>query len=109
MKRIGWTGLIGCLILSAGCSIYQNDRQYVWDSEYQNVRSLYDRCGSIEVVEQVLREHKWTRGQINEARYRLSQDYYLDENGMPRGIDRPQPVVSSRTPVQLGVGPGARD
>ncbi|KPL11672.1 hypothetical protein AMJ85_03400 [candidate division BRC1 bacterium SM23_51] len=93
----------------AGCSLYRNDRQYVWDSEYQKVRDLYDRCGSIGVVERVLRDHRWTRGQINEVRYRLAQDYSLDEDGVPRGIDRPRPVVPKGVPLALGVGPGARD
>jgi len=108
MKKIGLVAAIGLLTLLAGCSLYRNDREYVWDSEYQKVRDLYDKCGSIEVVKQILRENQWTRGQINEVLYRLSKDYSLDENGIPRGIDRPRLVETTKPPVALGVGPGAR-
>lgn len=108
MKRLGSIACISSLVFLAGCSLYRNDRQYIWDSEYDKVRSLYDQCGSIMVVEQILRERQWTQGQINEVRYRLNQDYWLDKDRVPRGIDRPQPVVSTRQPVGLGVGPGAR-
>lgn len=108
MKRLGWIALIGGLVVLAGCSLYRNDRRYIWDSEYQKVRDLYDQCASVAVVEQVLREHKWTRGQINEVRYRLSQDYYLDEKGLPRGIDRERPVAPRQPPMALGVGSGMR-
>jgi hypothetical protein len=101
LKPCGLAAL--CLVLTVGCSLYRNDRQYVYDSEYYKVRQLYDRTGSIDIVERVLRDREWTRGQINEVRYRLNQDYYL-ENGEPRGIDRPQPVISNNQALQLGIG-----
>ncbi len=96
--------LAACSVLSA-CALWQNDRAYVWDSEYQWVRDVYDRCGSVAVVEDLLRERKWTTGKINEVVYRLSKDYSLDEKGQPRGIDRPRPIVSTRQLDEMGIGP----
>ena len=109
MKR--WHGITAVIFLAsslAGCSLYRNDRQFVWDSEYQKVRDLYDQCGSVVVVEQVLRDHWWTRAQINEVRYRLAQDYSLDEKGVPRGIDRERIIVSARAPIRMRAGSGGR-
>jgi hypothetical protein len=98
--------LIAAILLAtlAGCSLYRNDRAYIWDSEYQKMRDLYDQCGSVAVIEEVLRDHRWTRAQINEVRYRLAQDYSLDEKGMPRGIDRERPVVKTQPRAKLGAG-----
>ena len=96
------------LALLAGCSLYRIDRQFVWDSEYEGVRDLYDECGSVAVIEKVLRDMQWTRGQINEVRYRLAKDYSFDADGFPRGIDRPRSVAVEQGPVGLGIGPDAR-
>ena len=109
VKKWSVIGTVALWVCLAGCSLYRDDRQYIWDSEYQKVRDLYDRCGSIQVVEQVLHDRQWTRGQVNEVRYRLMKDYSLDESGVPRGIDRPRPSVPARLPVALGVGPGVRE
>jgi len=100
--------IIGALSLAclSACALYRNDRQYIWDSEYQKVRDLYDQCGSVTVVEQVLREHRWTRAQINEVRYRLAQDYSLDERGIPRGIDRERVVARPGAPLRVRLGSG---
>jgi hypothetical protein len=105
MNAIKYAGVFTLLILLAGCSLYRNDRQFVWDIEYHDVRQLYDRCGSVDIVEDVLRDYKWSQGKINEVMYRLNQDYWLDEDGIPRGIDRPEPVVSSsRLASEIPVG-----
>lgn len=106
MKTIGLTACAAVLLCLAGCSLYQNDRQWLWDSEYLWVRDVYDRCGSVDVVEKVLRDRSWTRAQINEARYRLSKDYSLDEKGIPRGIDRPRPVEPAKSQMGKGMGLG---
>jgi len=104
-----WFGLIAVVFLAglSGCGLYRNDRQFVWDSEYQKIRDLYDQCGSVAVVEQVMHDHRWTRGQVNEVCYRLAQDYSLDEKGMPRGIDRERLIVRTRPPIRLRAGSGA--
>jgi len=98
--------LVAAMFLAAlaGCSLYQNDRAYVWDSEYQKICDLYDGCGSVAVIEEVLHDHGWTRAQINEVRYRLAQDYSLDEKGLPRGIDRERAVIKTRPAVRAAAG-----
>jgi hypothetical protein len=109
MKTAKILGPLVCLVLLVGCSLYRNDRQFVWDSEYQKVRDLYDRCGSMKVIQQVLRDRKWTRAQINEVVYRLEKDYWLDADGMPHGIDRPRPVaVESSALAGMGLGTSSR-
>ena len=105
MNAIKSFGILAICIFLAGCSLYRNDRQFVWDIEYYDVRQLYERCGSVEIVEDVLRDYQWSRGKINEVMYRLNQDYWLDENGIPQGIDRPAPVVSSsRLASEMSLG-----
>jgi hypothetical protein len=104
MKTWGMIGTVAFLLCLAGCSLYRNDRQYIWDSEYQVIRDLYDNCGSVAVVEQVLRDKRWTRAQINEVRYRLAQDYSLDEKGVPRGIDRPRAIVPAKQALAIQAG-----
>ena len=104
MKTSGMISAVAFLICLAGCSLYRNDRQYIWDSEYQEIRDLYDACGSVTVVEKVLRDKRWTRAQINEVRYRLAQDYSLDEKGVPRGIDRPRAIVPKKQAMGTQTG-----
>lgn len=108
MKALKTLALVSCLFWLAGCSWYQNDRQFVWDTEYQKVRDLYDQTGSIETVKRVLADYKWTPGQINEVEYRLRQDYWLDAEGVPRGIDRPRPVMADESAMsRMGLGAGS--
>jgi hypothetical protein len=92
------------LVALAGCSLYRNDRAYIWDSEYQKIRDVYDQCGSVAVVEEIMREHEWTQAQINEVRYRLAQDYSLDEKGIPRGIDRERPITGTLPTGRVAFG-----
>ena len=101
-----WRSLAIILSLStlAGCSLYRNDRAYIWDSQYQMIRDLYERSGSVAVVEEVLRNRQWTGAQINDVRYRLAQDFSLDENGNPRVIDRERPIMGTQTAIRLGLG-----
>jgi len=105
MRRWMMGGVVALWVAGlAGCSLYRNDRQYIYDSEYEAIRKLYDKCGSVVIVEQILRDREWTRAQINEVRYRLAQDFSLDEKGNPRAIERSQPVAKSRGPSQLAIG-----
>jgi len=107
MLRMGGAIALGLMLLGA-CHLYRNDRQFLWETDYRMVRAVYDKTGSVDLVREVLQQKRWTRGQINEAMYRLNQDYSLSAEGVPRGIDRPEPVVpeAQNMPGGLGIGPG---
>ncbi|MBM3333893.1 hypothetical protein FJY63_04455 [Candidatus Sumerlaeota bacterium] len=104
MRPLGLLAVVALVVLAGGCALYSNDRAWVWDSDYEMVRDLYDRCGSINVVERVLRERQWTSAQVREVRYRLMQDYSLDEKGVPRAIERPRRVGSRPQPPSIKLG-----
>ena len=71
--------LLGLLLVFSACSLYRNDRMYLTDEEYAFAKKTYDSTGSLVLTEKALTDNHWQRGQINEARYRLTKQYRLEE------------------------------
>lgn len=68
------------VMLSASCSLYRNDRMWIPQAKYDEALKVYQRTSSIDLTEQILREsHNWQRGEINEALYRIKQQYRMDQ------------------------------
>jgi hypothetical protein len=70
--------LTAFLLLSA-CSLYRDDRMYLTDQQYAFAKKTYDSTGSLVLTEKALADRHWQRGQINEARYRLTKQYRLEK------------------------------
>ena len=77
------TALVGLLLLAlpaiSACSLYRDDHIYLTDQEYAFARKTYDATGSLVLTEKALVDKHWQRGQINEARYRLTKQYRLEQ------------------------------
>jgi hypothetical protein len=77
------TALAGLLLLAllpiSACSLYREDRIYLTDQQYAFARKSYDSTGSLVLTEKALVDKRWQRGQINEARYRLTKQYRLEK------------------------------
>jgi hypothetical protein len=52
---------------------------YLTDQQYAFARKSYDSTGSLVLTEKALVDKRWQRGQINEARYRLTKQYRLEK------------------------------
>ena len=83
VKRKLRTALAGLLLLAllalSACSLYREDHMCLTDQEYAFAKKTYDSTGSLVLTEKALVDRHWQRGQINEARYRLTKQYRLEQ------------------------------
>jgi hypothetical protein len=78
--RIASAGLLFLALLPlSACSLYRDDQMYLTDQQYAFARKSYDSTGSLVLTEKALVDKHWQRGQINEARYRLTKQYRLEK------------------------------
>ena len=71
--------LLWSFLFFSACTLYRDDRVYLTDPEYAFVKKTYDSTGSLVLTEKILADKHWQRGQINEARYRLTKQYRLEK------------------------------
>ena len=68
----------------SGCALYREDRCWVPDEQYDDVRQLYITTGSLDLVVKHLEEMEWKRCKVNEVRYRLEKEFDVLPEEKPR-------------------------
>ena len=66
-------------LLAAGCA-RGPDRCFVDDNRYAEVKKLYEKTQTLDMVRLHLEDqHDWRKCEINEVIYRLKKEYHLEE------------------------------
>lgn len=71
--------ILALAIFLTSCSWLKYEKCWIDDKRYVEVKKLYDKTGSLEMVRQTLKDEYWSRCEINEAIYRLKKELHLDE------------------------------
>lgn len=73
------------LILSmiTGCGLWLNDRCWVPPEQYAQAREVFIETGSLDLVEQRMRQQQWRRCRRNETLYRLEKEFTVLPEEVP--------------------------
>ncbi len=67
-------------LLAGGCGYKTEDRCWIDDYGYKQVKKLYEKTQTLDLVRRSLEDqHNWRQCEINEALYRLRKEYHLEE------------------------------
>ena len=67
------------LLLAPACS-RREDRCWIDDYRYKQVKDIYEKTKTLDLVRRHLEnEPEWRQCEINEALYRLKEEYHLGE------------------------------
>ncbi|MBX3728458.1 MAG: hypothetical protein KF858_04665 [Candidatus Sumerlaeia bacterium] len=69
--------LVGLVL--TGCAWRKDDRCYLSMDRYRDVRTVYLETGSMQRVEQVMEDERWSTCERNQLRYLLRKDLFLDD------------------------------
>lgn len=64
---------------AAGCAWRRTEKCYLPMSRYYAMRGLFQETGSMQRVEQAMKEEKWATCERNQFRYMLAKDLGLEE------------------------------
>lgn len=77
-KKIGLFLLLLIISLSISCSVYLNDKCWISEEKYTEAKKYFNDTGSLNLTMQYLKDKKWRRCEINEAKYRLIKEFDLE-------------------------------
>jgi hypothetical protein len=68
-----------CVTSMGGCAWYKRDKCYLPAGRYYAMKTLFEETGSMQRVEQAMKQEGWANCERNQFRYWLAKDLGLEE------------------------------